>query len=301
MGGVDVLDQSDLEASGTALARDDGGVGKEVLPDTEPSLAVLGLNLVAVGHPVTVPPPEGSRVVNTDGIDVLDLETSPLQLVDNPAERSRSVSTRENVLVHEKTPGEILVLPSLTETSVLKEEDTIIVKHVVNLLQEATEVADTNVLRHLKTGDLLVATLRNGNITVIHAENLALLLGDAGLAHAAVTPSGLVAAKSDTGDMGAILLTGKASKSTPTTANIKHRVTLVEANLLANDSKLVVLELLKSLLAVDVGDDTRSVDHAGAKEPAVEVITTVVVVTDLLLVCNTLVYLYIDPQLKHIP
>lgn len=30
---VDVLDQGDLEASSTALARDDGGVGKEVLPD----------------------------------------------------------------------------------------------------------------------------------------------------------------------------------------------------------------------------------------------------------------------------
>lgn len=301
MGGVDVLDQGDLEASSTTLARDDGGVGQEVLPDTEPSLAVLGLNLVAVGHPVAVPPPESSRVVNTDGIDVLDLEAGTLQLVDNPAERSRSVSTRENVLVHEKTPGEILVLPSLTETSVLKKEDTIIIKHVVDLLQEATEVADTNVLRHLKAGDLLVATLGNGNITVIHAEDLALLLGDTGLAHAAVTPSGLVAAKSDTGDVGAILLTGKAGKSAPATANIKHRVTLVEANLLANDSKLVVLELLKSLLAVDVGDDARSVDHAGTKEPAVKVITTVVVVTDLLLVCDTLVNLSIDPQLEHIP
>ena len=30
---VDVLDQSDLEASGTALAGDDGRVGKEVFPD----------------------------------------------------------------------------------------------------------------------------------------------------------------------------------------------------------------------------------------------------------------------------
>jgi len=33
MGGVDVLDESDLVASGRALAGDDGGVCEEVLPD----------------------------------------------------------------------------------------------------------------------------------------------------------------------------------------------------------------------------------------------------------------------------
>jgi hypothetical protein len=33
VGGVDVLDQHDLVASGTTLTRDDGGRGKEVLPD----------------------------------------------------------------------------------------------------------------------------------------------------------------------------------------------------------------------------------------------------------------------------
>jgi hypothetical protein len=33
VGGVDVLDQSDLVASSTTLARGDGAVGEEVLPD----------------------------------------------------------------------------------------------------------------------------------------------------------------------------------------------------------------------------------------------------------------------------
>lgn len=284
VGRVDVLDESDLEASGTALAGDNGGVSKEELPDTEPSLAVLGLDLVLVGHPVAVPSPESGGVVNTNSINVLDLETSSLKLVDNPAKRSRSISTRENVLVHEQTPSQILVLPSLTDTSVLEEEDTIVVKHIVNLLKEAREVTDTNVLRHFKTGDLLVTTDRNGNITVVLADNLALFLRDTGLAHAAVAPSGLVAAKSNTSDLGTILLTSEAGKSTPTTANVEHGIALVETDLLANNGKLVVLKLLKSLLAVDVGDDTRSVNHAGAKEPAVEVITTVVVVADLLLI-----------------
>jgi hypothetical protein len=289
VGGVDVLDKSDLEASSTALAGDDGRVGKEELPDTEPSLAVLGLDLVLVGHPVAVPSPEGGRVVNTNSINVLDLEAGTLELVDNPAERSRSVSTREDVLVHEETPGQILVLPSLADTSVLKEENTIVVKHIVNLLKEAGEVTDTNVLGHLKTGDLLVATLGNGNISVVLTNNSALLLGDTNLTHAAVAPSGLVTAESDTGDIGTILLTSEAGKSTPTTANVEHGVALGETNLLADNGELVVLEFLKSLLAVDVRDDTRSVDHAGAKEPAVEIIATVVVVADLLLVWKVLV------------
>lgn len=267
----------------------------------EPSLAVLGLNLLTVAHPVAVPPPEGSRVVNTDGVNVLDLKASALKLVDNPAQRSGSVGTREDVLVHEQTPGEILVLPSLAETSVLEEEDTIVVKHVVDLSKEAGEVADTNVLRHLERGNLLVATLGNGNITVVHAENPALLLGNANLAHGAVAPSGLVAAKSNTGDASTILLTGKAGKGTPATANVEHAVALFQTDLLADDGELVVLELLKSLLAVDVGNDTRGVDHARAKEPTVEVITTVIVVTDLLLVYVRLVAVGSSHERRYIP
>lgn len=33
VGGVDVLDEGELEAGGTALAGSDGGVGQEVFPD----------------------------------------------------------------------------------------------------------------------------------------------------------------------------------------------------------------------------------------------------------------------------
>lgn len=78
---VDVLDQHNLEAGGTALARGNSGPGEEEFPDlklvsnmttfyshkaslervsgtyAEPSLSVLGLNVVAVGHPVPVPSP----------------------------------------------------------------------------------------------------------------------------------------------------------------------------------------------------------------------------------------------------
>jgi hypothetical protein len=42
--------------------------------------------------------------------------------------------------------------------------------------------------------------------------------------------------------------------------------------------------LLEGLLLVDIRNDTGGVDHTWAQEPAVEVIASVVVVTDLLLI-----------------
>jgi hypothetical protein len=250
----------------------------------EPSLAILGLNLVTVAHPVAVPLPESRRVMNTNGVNTLDLEAAALQLVNDPAKRSGSISTREDVFVHEQTPDKILVLPRLSQTSDLKEEDTVILKHVVNLGNESGEVTHTNVLSHLKTGDLVVAAFRNGNVTVIHAENLGLRLGDANLAHGAVAPGSLVATKSDTGNLSAIVLAGKSGESAPAAANIQHSLVLLELNLLADNSQLVVLELLEGLLRVDVRDDTRGVDHARTEEPAVEVITSVIVVSNLLFI-----------------
>ena len=41
MSGVDVLDQGELVAGGTSLTGDDGGVGKEELPDLKIPLAVI--------------------------------------------------------------------------------------------------------------------------------------------------------------------------------------------------------------------------------------------------------------------
>lgn len=222
--------------------------------------------------------------MNTNGINALDLEASALAAVNEPAERGRGIGAGEDVLVHEKTPDEILKLPVLTETSNLQEEDTIVVEHVMNLLEETVEVADTNVLGHLQTGNLAVATLRDGDITVVHAQNLALVLGNASIAQSLVAPSSLVAAESDTGGLGAIVDTGEAGKSAPAAADVEKLLVLLELNLFANNSKLVVLELLQRLLLVDVGNDTRSVDHTRAEEPAVKVITAVVVVTDLLLI-----------------
>lgn len=222
--------------------------------------------------------------MNANGVNALDLEASALQLVNDPAERSGSISTREDIFVHEETPDEILILPRLSETSNLEEEDTIVIKHVVDLGEESGEVTDTDVLSHLEAGDLVVAALRDGNVTVVHAQNLALLLGDTNLAHGAVAPGGLVATKSDTGNLGAVVLAGETGEGAPAAANIQQSLVLLELNLLADNSQLVVLELLQSLLRVDVRDDTRGVDHARTEEPAVKVIAAVIVVSNLFLI-----------------
>lgn len=228
--------------------------------------------------------------MNTNGINALDFETGTLELINSPAERSRSVSTREDVLVHEKTPDEILVLPRLAETGVLHEEDSVIVEHVVDLLEEGGEVTDTDVLGHFQTGDLVVLALGDGGVAVVHAENTGLLLGNADLAKASVAPGSLVAAESNTGDLSAIVGRCELGKSTPTAAEIEHALASLEGNLLTDDGQLVVLELFKRLFLVDVRDDTGSVDHAGTEEPAVEVVTAVVVVADLLLVLGASVH-----------
>jgi len=41
----------------------------------------------------------------------------------------------------------------------------------------------------------------------------------------------------------------------------------LEVQFVAHDGELVVLELFQRFLDIEVKDDTRSIDHAGAKEP----------------------------------
>lgn len=207
----------------------------------EPSLAILGNDLFAVGHPVTVPPPDCSGIVNTDGINRLDLKASAFELVDSPTKRCRRISSGKDVLVHEKTPDQILVLPWLSQTGVLHEEDTIVVQHTVDLRKETREVAHTNVLRHLKTSDFVVTASWCRDVTVVHAEDLALLFWDAIFAQSSVSPSRLIASEGSTSNASAEVLAGKTSECTPAAANIKHGLSALETDLLANNGHFVVL------------------------------------------------------------
>lgn len=281
---VEVLHAGNLEASGGTLAGSDRGVSKEVLPDAVPAGTVLGVNLVLVAQPITVPPPESSRIVNANRVDHLDLETSTFKSVDDETKGSGCVCAREDVLVHEQTPSEVLKLPCLAKTSDLQEEDTVVLKHVVDLSEEATQVTNTDVLSHLETCDLVVTTSGDWDFAVVHAENPRLVLLDTSPPETAVTPGSLVAAECDTSDVSTVVDGSEFGESTPAAANVEHLLALLDADLLADDGHFVVLELLESLLAVDVGNDTGSVDHAWTKEPAVEIITAVVVVSDLLFI-----------------
>lgn len=249
-----------------------------------PTATVLGDYFFLVADPVAVPSPQRSGVVHTDSVDSLDLKTGTLQAVDDEVERRGSVGTGEDVLVHEQAPDEVLVLPRLTQTGHLNVEDTIVVEHVVALAEEGAQVADTDVLGHFQTGDFFVATFGHRDVAVVHAVDLRLLFGNAGCAEPVVAPGGLVAAKSDTRSFGTVVGGSEFGKSAPPATNIEHSLALLKTDLLADNGKLVVLELFEAFLLVDVGDDTGGVDHARTEEPSVEVVASVVVVADLFFV-----------------
>ncbi len=231
---------------------------------SEPSVSILCEDFLLIGHPVSVPSPESSRVVYTNRVNTLDFPSGTLEGADIVVERSRSISSREDVLVHEKTPNQILVLPALSQTSNLEVENTVILQHIIALLQERSKMSDTNVLGHFETGDLVVLALGHGNVAIIHAQNIALLVGNTGLAKSIVTPGSLVTTKCDTSSLGAIVDTSKFGQGSPSATNIEESLALLEINLLADDSKLIILQLLKSLLLVDVRDNAGCVDHAWA-------------------------------------
>lgn len=269
---------------------------------SEPALAVLGLDGVGVAEPVAVPSPQGGGVVHADGVDAkievsaipftqrnllgenfnspLNLKASPLKRARVVPQGSRSVSATEDVFVQVDAPDEVLVLPSLTETRQLHVHGTVVLEHVVALAEKGSELLDANVLAHLKLRDLVEFLL--GDVAVVHAEDFALLLGDAGAAERVGGVGGALLCDGDTGDLGAVVQTGEFGESTPAAADVEHGLALLQVELLADHGHLVVLQFLEGLLAGGVRDDTAGVDHARAEEPGVVVVTAVVVGTDLL-------------------
>lgn len=79
-------------------------------------------------------------------IDILYLEPSTLELSNDPSKGTRCVSAREDVFVHEEAPNEVLVLPGGTDTSDLENKDAVVVEEVIDLAEEGTIAADTDVL-----------------------------------------------------------------------------------------------------------------------------------------------------------
>ena len=268
----------------------------------EPALTVLGLDGVEVAEPVAVPSPEGSGVVDTDGVNTdqsqqsfirhsisknipLDLKSSPLERAGVVPKRGGSISTTEDVLVQVDTPDEVLVLPSLAQTGKLDVHGAVVLKHVVALAEESSKLLDADVLAHLELRDLV--ELLGRDVAVVHAQDVALLLGDAGGAESVSSVSGTLLGDGDTGDLGTVVKTGEFGKSTPATANVEQGLAFLEVKLLANEGHLVVLELLESFLTGRVRDNTAGVNHARTEEVSVVVVTGVVVGANLLHVLLT--------------
>ena len=125
-------------------------------------------------------------------------------------------------------------------------------------------------LTHLELGDLVELLLRD--VTVVHAQDVALFLSDASSAKRIGSVGVALLGDGDTSDLCSVVETCKFSESAPATANVQQLVRRLEMQLRTHDRQLVVLQLLERLIIVDVGNHARSVDHMRKEEPAVEVI-----------------------------
>jgi hypothetical protein len=104
---VKVLVQRELENRRAPMAGNDNRPSKEEGPSTEPALAILGNYLFAVGEPIVIPVEDRGRIVNAEDVYILHFKASCLEVAYHPAQRSTCIGTRENILVHEKTPARI--------------------------------------------------------------------------------------------------------------------------------------------------------------------------------------------------
>lgn len=124
-------------------------------------------------------------------------------------------------------------------------------------------------LRHFQRGNLVERTGTVLNLAEVFAENPRSGGIDAIVFDTLITELGLVACESNAGSIAAVVLRSKSDKSAPATSNIEVTITRLKSELLADDGQLVVLELLKRFLALEILDDTASVDHARAEEPKI--------------------------------
>jgi len=113
-----------------------------------------------------------------------------------------------------------------------------------------------------------------------------LLVRHTSLAKSIVTPGGLVFRNGKSSNLSTVVQTGELGQGTPATADIQHSLTLLQTDLLADDSHLVILHLFEGLFLLSVRDNTRGVDHARAEEPSVVIVTAVVVGANLLLILS---------------
>mmetsp|Transcript_7819 Transcript_7819/g.13803 ORF Transcript_7819/g.13803 Transcript_7819/m.13803 type:complete len:455 (-) Transcript_7819:75-1439(-) len=274
LGGV--LVEGDEEHSATTLRSHDGGPSKKYNPAAEPPLAKLTNNLVLVAYPVVEPVVEGESVVHTTVLYTVYFVTGAFALGGTESKGARCVSSREYVGAHEDTPAKILKLPCAAESSKLKVEDTLVLKHVLALEKKGLEVLDANVLNHFKAGDYVVLLLRD--ITVVHAQQVDLVLYTVDLLSLVVSPLNLLASEGNTGRVGSKVLCSVAHEGTPSASNIKVIISGLHARVAAYEVHLAVLCNLEGFV---LGlEDSRGVNHTGAEKVVVKVVRAVIYITN---------------------
>ena len=65
-------------------------------------------------------------------------------------------------------------MPGFADASDLEEEGAVVGEHVVDLFEEGGEVFYANMFGHFEAGDFVVAAGGEGNVAVVHAEDLGL-------------------------------------------------------------------------------------------------------------------------------
>ena len=128
---------------------------------------------------------------------------------------------------------------------------------------------DLTYLGHFQRGNLVESTGTVLNLAEVFAENPRGSGIDAIIFDTLVTELSLVACESNAGSIAAVVLRSKSDKSAPATSNIEVTITGLKSELLADNGQLVVLELLKRFLALEILDDAASVNHARAEEPEI--------------------------------
>jgi hypothetical protein len=161
----------------------------------------------------------------------------------------------------------------------LEDKDAIVVKEIVHLAEEGSVAANTNMLQgngnkanekiqranlgHFQTDNLGVVAGTSRDVAVVQAENASTFWVTAIGQNTFISELGLVPAESDSSHFTAVVFVGKCCEGAPPTSDIKKAISGLKIELLADNSELVVLELLESLGFGKGSHYARCVDHAG--------------------------------------
>lgn len=222
-----------------------------------------------------MPSLNGLAVMDGDVFDRVDLELDFLHVLLHGRSTKARIGPWEDELVHEKAPNQIFGSHRTSQASPLKEEDPLISQHVMTLLIEGFEVFNAYVFDHLKTDDLVV--FGHWDLSVIHTKYAAAISSPVFFDLLSSIGS-LVYGESDACSIDTVMLGRVTGKCSPPASDIEEAIARLQLKLLANEVQLIVLSILKSLavLAIEAG----GIDHSRPKEPAEEIITTIVVFAD---------------------